>query len=87
MGGGIGNDYGQLGDGTTTDQNNSVQVTNVDGSRLSGVVGISAGYDHTVYLKAMARCGRRERMNGSLRRRYNHESYKSRAGSECGWED
>jgi alpha-tubulin suppressor-like RCC1 family protein len=46
------NDYGQLGDGTTTQRNNPVQVTNVDESGLSGVVGISAGEHHTVYLKS-----------------------------------
>ena len=44
-----GNDYGQLGDGSDVNQTNPAQVTNLDGSVLSGVVGISAGYDHTVY--------------------------------------
>jgi alpha-tubulin suppressor-like RCC1 family protein len=46
------NYYGQLGDGTTKIRTNPVQVTNVDGSGLSGVVGISAGGAHTVYLKS-----------------------------------
>jgi len=46
------NNFGQLGDGTTTDRPNPVQVMNADGTALSGVVGISAGYDHTVYLKS-----------------------------------
>ena len=46
------NTFGQLGDGTTTDSSNPVQVTNVDGTELSGVIGISAGTAHTVYLKS-----------------------------------
>ena len=43
---------GQLGDGTTTQGTNPVQVTNADGTGLNGVVGISAGGDRTVYLKS-----------------------------------
>jgi alpha-tubulin suppressor-like RCC1 family protein/plastocyanin len=43
---------GQLGDGTTTDRNNPVQVTNVDNSIFNGVVGISAGGSHAAYLKS-----------------------------------
>ena len=42
---------GQLGDGTTTNRSNPVQVVDGSGNPLSGVVGISAGYHHTVYLK------------------------------------
>ena len=40
-----------LGDGTTTNRSNPVQVVDDSGNPLSGVVGISAGYTHTVYLK------------------------------------
>ena len=40
----------KVGDGTTTRRLNPVQVTNVDGSGLSGVIGISAGSANTVYL-------------------------------------
>ena len=39
--------YGQLGDRTTTDKSNPVQVKNADGTGLNGVVGISAGSSHT----------------------------------------
>ena len=46
------NTNGQLGDGTTTQRTNPVQVTKADGTSLSGVVGITAGYNHTVYLKS-----------------------------------
>ena len=46
------NTSGQLGDGTTTDRNNFIRVTNVDGTGLSGVVRVSAGSNHTVYLKS-----------------------------------
>jgi alpha-tubulin suppressor-like RCC1 family protein len=47
------NSYGQLGDGTR--RNNRllpVQVTMADGSPLRGVMGITAGYKHTVALKS-----------------------------------
>ena len=45
------NHFGQLGDGTTTNRTNPVQVVDVSGNPLSGVVGVSAGVNHTVYLK------------------------------------
>ena len=45
------NGSGQLGDGTTTERINPVQVVDGSGNPLSGVVGISAGEAHTVYLK------------------------------------
>jgi alpha-tubulin suppressor-like RCC1 family protein len=45
------NDNGQLGDGTTTNQSNPVQVKNTDGSSFSDVVGISAGRNHSLFLK------------------------------------
>ena len=46
------NSNGQLGDGTTTNRSNPVQVVDGSGNPLSGGGGgISAGYYHTVYLK------------------------------------
>ena len=45
------NENGQLGDGTTTGKYNPVQVLDVSGNPLTGVVEISAGRDHSVFLK------------------------------------
>lgn len=42
-----GNDFGQLGDGTTTDRYTPVQVQG-----LSGVVAVAAGSDHSLALKS-----------------------------------
>ncbi|RMF96847.1 MAG: hypothetical protein D6734_03150, partial [Candidatus Schekmanbacteria bacterium] len=46
------NGDGQLGDGTTTDRLNPVQVIDAQGNALSDVLAISAGYLHTVALKS-----------------------------------
>ena len=45
------NDRGQLGDGTTTERRNPVQVMDGSGNPLSGVRGISAGEYHSVFLR------------------------------------
>ena len=50
------NSSGQLGDGTTTDRTNPVQVVDGSGNPLSGVVGVSAGVNHTVYLHGGRHC-------------------------------
>lgn len=50
------NAYGQLGDGTTTANQNSVQVNS-----LSGIVAVAAGQNHTLFLKndsTVWACGR-----------------------------
>ena len=46
------NSYGQLGDGTQTPRSNPEPVLDSSGNALSGVVGVSAGGEHTVFLKA-----------------------------------
>ena len=45
------NSNGQLGDGTTTNRSNPVQVMNSDGSVLNGVIEIFAGDDYSLFLK------------------------------------
>ena len=45
------NNYGQLGDGTTTQRNNPVQVLDSSGNPFNGVAKIAAGKDHNVLLK------------------------------------
>ena len=62
------NKNGQLGDGSTTDRNPSVQVVDVNGTALSDVVSISAGQglasaEGTLFiLRAMAQPGRLEKI-------------------------
>ena len=47
------NDYGQLGDGTTTNRNTSVQVAGEGGiGYLDGVIAIAVGDDHSLALKS-----------------------------------
>ena len=45
------NNHGQLGDGTTSDSNSSVQVLDADGNVLNGVIAVSAGKDYSIFLK------------------------------------
>ena len=66
------NDSGQLGDGTTTQRTNPVQVTHADGTGLNGVVGISTGSEHTVYLKSDGTLWAAGRMLLASRSRYDH---------------
>ena len=46
------NNYGQLGDGSSQNRSNPVEVIHSGGSALSGIIGISSGSYHTVYLKS-----------------------------------
>ena len=43
---------GQLGDGTNTNRTTPVQVLDADGNVLNGVIAVSAGSAHTVFLKS-----------------------------------
>ena len=46
------NNYGQLGDGSTANKSNPVQVTDSSGNAFSNVAAIAAGYSHTIFLKS-----------------------------------
>ena len=46
------NNYGQLGDGTTTTQTRPVKVLLADGTPLNNVIAISAGFSHSLALTA-----------------------------------
>ena len=46
------NNYGQLGDGSTANKSNPVQVTDSSGNAFSNVAAIAAGYNHTIFLKS-----------------------------------
>jgi alpha-tubulin suppressor-like RCC1 family protein len=46
------NASGQLGDGSTTDRREAVQVTSSEGGVLDGVIALSAGYDFSLSLEA-----------------------------------
>ncbi len=43
------NGNGQLGDGSTTQRNNPVQVTDSSGNPFSNVAAVAAGYYHTIF--------------------------------------
>ena len=45
------NNYGQLGDGTNIDRSTPEYVVDINGLKMSGVVSVSAGWYHTVFLK------------------------------------
>ncbi len=45
------NNFGQLGDGSTNDQWTPVEVKTADGSAMTGVAQVSAGFHHTMILK------------------------------------
>ena len=45
------NNYEQLGDGSNTQRNNPIQVTDSNGNPLTNVAAI-AGYHHTIFLKS-----------------------------------
>lgn len=46
------NNYGELGDGTTTDRSRPTLVKDVAGNALTGVVSVAAGDNYTMFLKS-----------------------------------
>jgi uncharacterized repeat protein (TIGR02543 family) len=45
------NEYGQLGDGTLIQRTKAVQVVGPNGAPVNGVRSVSAGYDHSLFIK------------------------------------